>query len=351
MIATLALLLTLSPGDALRLAPPDNAPQPAAMTRPAPASLAPPRSHWPSPVGSLGVGAVLAVAGAVLGGRRRSRGAGRRPAGDPLVVFVSGHGNSSPPGIFAYLASRMGIEPSQARFFDYRWADGGADHGSASEDASIDDTADSLNSYLAGLAEEGQPLYLVGFSKGGAAVAELVGRWDRGDPGPNEAVVGAAMLEPPLASGVHGFLQSVGSHWGPIPDDGGYDPRVCSGGACFDSRQHLGDASGVEVLVVRNPQAGITTFADVPQGLRVYEASDGGPGFLKTLVTRPWDLPHRMAAAHMAVLGDPRVGDCIAAEIVEAGSCDLPRAGYGPPAGLIVHGPGASTGMAINKML
>jgi hypothetical protein len=352
VISVLVALLTLAPGDAVRLAPPEQAVPPAGMVR-SDELPAPVRPSTPSraPVAVLGGVSGLAIWAASRRGREQSAGPVKGASEEPLVVFVSGHGNPSPPGLFAGLIAGMGLDPSRVRYFDYRWADGGSDLASASQDASIDAAADSLNSYLAGLAESGQAIYLIGFSKGGAGIAELVGRWDRGDPGPNSAVVGAALLDPPLASGIHGFLQSVGTRWGPIPDDGGYDPIVCSGLTCVDSRRYLGDVSGVEVMVVRNPKAGITNFADAPEGLRVYEASDGGPGFLRTLFTRPWNVAHRAAEAHMAVLQDSRVADCIAAEMEEVGSCDLPRAGYRPPAGLIVHGPGSAVNMPVNRVL
>jgi hypothetical protein len=352
VISALIVLLALAPGDALRLAPPERTTRPAGIVRSDdPAAPVRPSTPFPTPAAVLGGMSGLALWAASRRGREPKAEPVDGASADPLVVFVSGHGNSSPPGLFAYLIAEMGLDSSRVRFFDYRWADGGTDMADASEDTSIDAVADSLNSYLAGLAESGRRMYLVGFSKGGAGIAELVGRWDRGDPGPTGAVVGAMLLDPPLASGIHGFLQSVGTHWGPIPDDGGYDPMVCSGLTCVDSRRNLGDASGVEVMVVRNPKAGITNFADIPEGLRVYEASDEGPGFLRTLFTRPWNLAHRAAEAHMAVLQDARVADCIASEMGEVGSCDLPRAGYRPPAGLIVHGPGSSVGIPINKML
>ena len=64
-------------------------------------------------------------------------------------------------------------------------------------------------------------------------------------------------------------------------------------------------------MVVRNPQSGVAGFADIPEGLRVYDADDGGPGVLETLFTRPWAIASRIAAAHNSVLHDPRVADCV----------------------------------------
>lgn len=334
LVLALALLAEPAPADGLRLAPdPTVGPAPA----PAPAVPSPARPGVPwmpvgAALGSLAAGLAALAAGIWTTRREAEQAAAAR---EPLVVFVSGHGSRPAPGVFAHLAMLMGIDPTEARYFDYRWAEGGSDHVRASQGATIDETADALAGYLAGLSALGRPLYLVGFSKGGAGIAELVARWDRGQPGATN-VMGAALLDPPLASGVHGFLQSLGTLWGPLADDGGYRPVRCSLFSCTDSRAHLGEASGVRVMVVRNPQSGVANFADVPEGLRVYEASDGGPGFFETLFTRPWALVGRISEAHNAVLHDPRVADCIAAEMQQSVTCSLPLAGVssGAPAWL-----------------
>ncbi len=346
MIPTLALAIALfadpTPAAGVRLAP-DPVPPAAAATRvPVPGLPA----GLPLPAAAGGAAAGLAALAAV-------RWRGRRPEGDaaPLVVFVSGHGNGSPVGLFSRLVTLMGLDPDRARYYDYRWADGGRNHQLASEYASIDETADALDGYLAGLADQGRPIYLVGFSKGGTSIAELVARWDRQDPGAAHGVIGAALLDPPMASGIHGWLQSVGAAWGPIPDDGGYNPVQCDRQGCVDTRAHLGEASGVEVVVMRNPQAAITNFGDVPKDLRVYEASNGGPGFIETLFTHPWDLASQVTDAHLAVLDDPRIAECIAGEIGGSGYCSLPVPGQHPPAALIGHGPGYALKVPLNKML
>ncbi len=345
MIPTLALALALLadpvPADGVRLAPdPTVAPAAAAATTPA----LPFPGGLPLPAAGGAVAGLTALA--VIRWRNR-----RVPEAQtlPLVVFVAGHGNGSPRDLFSHLVTLMGLDPDQARYYDYRWADGGRDHQKASEYASIDETADALDGYLAGLADQGRPIYLVGFSKGGTSIAELVARWDRQDPGSAHGVVGAALLDPPMATGIHGWLQSVGSAFGPIPDDGGYNPIQCDFHGCTDSREHLGEAAGVDVVVMRNPQAGITNFADVPEGLRVYEASDGGDGFLRTLFTRPWDLVSRVTDAHEAVLDDPRVAECLVSQVSGSGYCHLPVPGQHPPAGLIGQGPGVSLKVSLNK--
>lgn len=329
MISVLALALALltepAPGDGLRLAP-DPAPGP--VPAPSVGSPVSPGVPW-LPVGGA-LGGLAAGVAALAAGFWSTRRENEQAVGsaEPLVVFVSGHGSGPAPGVFAHLAMLMGIDPTDARYFDYRWAEGGTDHVGASQNATIDETADALAGYLAGLSALGRPLYLVGFSKGGAGIAELVARWDRGQPGSTN-VAGAALLDPPLASGIHGFLQSLGTLWGPLADDGGYGPVSCSWWSCTDSRAHLGEASGVQVMVVRNPQSGVANFADIPEGLTVYEASDGGPGFWETLFTRPWALMSRISEAHNAVLHDPRVAGCIAAEMWGTGTCSLPTAGGG----------------------
>ena len=326
---TLALLTEPVPGDGLRLAPdPVVVPSSAgAVTAVSPSAPSQPLSQ--ALAGALaGLVAGLTTLAAGIWAARRENEQSAAGSSEPLVVFVSGHGSGSAPGVFAHLSTLMGIHPGEARYFDYRWAEGGTDHTHASQEATIDELADALGGYLAGLSALGRPIYLVGHSKGGAGIAELVARWDGGQPG-GERVQGAALLDPPMASGIHGFLQSLGTMWGPLADDGGYDPFRCSLLACADTRDRLGLASGVQVVVVRNPQSVVANFADLPAGLRVYEAPDGGPGLLETLLTRPWAILNRIGTAHNAVLHDPRVADCIVAEMRQPGACSLPQAGRG----------------------
>jgi hypothetical protein len=270
-------------------------------------------------------GAVVAVAGAAVATVRR-----RRSEDGPLVVFVSGHGQDSPQAAFASLARSMGLDGADIRYFDYRWAEATDGHGTASEHAGIDDAADALQGYLAGVAGEGRPIAVVGFSKGGAAIAEVIGRWDRVDALRVPSVHTAVLLDPPIAGGLLGRLQSLGRHVGPIPDDGGYHPRPCPWPWCRDHRRHLGEASGVSVAVIRNPKAGVTNLGGIPDGLRVYDARDDGPDLVDLLFTRPWAIPGRASEAHTAVLHDPEVADCIVAEMRRPGTCRLPRAGHPP---------------------
>ena len=332
-----ALLLTVMmalapPGDATRLGP-----DPAETSVPA---TAVPSTPPPVPVKTplLPVASIIA-AGVALAAVLRGRGDEPAPGDglglseDPLVVLVPGHGNV--PGDFGGLIDLMDLDPGEYRVFDYRWTVETTDHVRASQAASVDSTADALNAYLAGVTDGGREVYLIGFSKGGAAIAELVSRWDDGVPSPVPGVVGAALLDPPISGGIQGFIQSLGFYVGSIPDDGRYDPTECSLlGGCVDNREHLGEGAGIEVLVLRNPKAGITNFNGRPAGLRVYDLAEEGRGPLSALLHNPFSYSARVAEAHDAVLYDQRVADCIRSEMAELGSCDIPvespsHAGYG----------------------
>lgn len=338
LLITFVLALT-APGDANRLAPDPPEPTPP-VTAPAQA----PASPAEAPV--LPIASILA-AGAALAAGLRGRddepapGDGLGLSGDPLVVFVPGHGNG--PADFHDLVDLMDLGPDDYRVFDYRWTVETTDQVHASQAAGIDSTADALNAYLAGVTDGNRKVYLVGFSKGGAGIAELVSRWDDGAPPPVPGVVGAALLDPPISGGFQGFVQSIGKYVGPIPDDGGYNPMECDWlRRCHDNRDHLGDAAGVEVLVLRNPKAGITNFDDRPDGLRVYDVPDDGRGPLGALLHNPFTYSSRVAEAHDAVLRDQRVADCIRAEMAELGSCDIP--GPGRQASLVRCGGGGGGG-------
>jgi hypothetical protein len=244
------------------------------------------------------------------------------PPEDTLVVFVPGHGNG--PEVFDDLIDEMGLRDDQVRFFDYRLATEDVDVVDGSERASVEEAADALNGYLAGLSSLGRPMYVVGYSKGGAVAAELLGRWDDGAAGPADAVGGVALLDPPLATGPHGWLQSLGRAVDVIPDDGGYDPVSCTflSFGCDDQRDFLGWGAGIDPAVIRNPKSGITSFGDSPRGLRIYDAPDAGPA-VGSLWWKPWEMPGRMAEAHRAVLEDAAVADCLVAEMHEPGACSL----------------------------
>ncbi|HEX9977988.1 MAG TPA: hypothetical protein VGB41_05085 [Acidimicrobiia bacterium] len=294
--------------------------------------VAPASPVAPAQVPVLPGAAILGGAAlAALALSRREPGAalGLKPPEDAVVVFVPGHGQGEASEVFDDLIDLMGLDSDAARYFDYRLVTGEENPVDASEHASIDDATRALNAYIGAVALEGRPVWIVGFSKGGATVANLVAAWDDGAYGPADAVEGAFLLDPPISAGAHGWLQSLGQGYGPIPDDGGYDPVQCwlVLWGCHDEREQLGEAAGVEVLVVRNPDAGVTSFGDHPDGLRVVDAPDGGRGFWDQVWHDPLGLPARVATAHEAVLGDPAVARCLVAEMSHTGGCDLKPAG------------------------
>ncbi|HEX9856102.1 MAG TPA: hypothetical protein VGC47_12380 [Acidimicrobiia bacterium] len=330
-----------SPSDALGLAPlPPIAVDPPRSLPPiavdpwrgfprqvSPAAAAPLRRRIPSPspAGPAGMAALamLAVAaGSARGGRRsRSGDAGRAafPA-DVVLVFVPGFG-SERTGTFAPLVARLGVPPNQYVEFDWRLAAGGVSHPIAASGASVAEGADALEAMLGSLATEGKRVYLVGHSKGGAAIAELVARWDRAPHLRVRDVVGSALLDPPLDVGLLGALQSLGLPFVVVPNDGGYDPQACTVTRCGDARVDLGVASSVEVLVIRNPDAAVTSFVDVPDGLRVHDLErDGGThAFVggRSLA----GMLERIQEAHTAPIGHPATAACILEELRELRSC------------------------------
>lgn len=286
----------------------------------------------PPAVGLGVIAAALALIQRRDGNLAPSAGLGLRPS-DPVFVFVPGHGQPHGSQAFDELIGLMGLADDSVQHFDYRWIEGSPSHTQASEDVRVEDAASALNAYIAGVTSQGRDVYLVGFSKGGSTVAELLADWDDGRWGPTDAVVGAALLDPPIAAGAHGWLQSVGRRIGPVPDDGGYDPVQCRFLTlwCDDRRAHLGEAAGVDVVVIRNPRAAITSFGDVPPGLRVHDAADDGPGPLGQLFRNPFGLPGRVVEAHESVLSDPRVAACLMGEVRRSGTCDLPLRRSTPP--------------------
>ncbi len=297
----------LSPGDGLGLAPSSDS-----------GSGRPPARSPFVPIGGAGLGGV-ALAGSVL---VRRRGGGSRRDSGPLFVYVPGHGGD--PDGFDDLAGRIGADPSDVRVFDYRWAWASSDPVEASRWAPTSDAADALGAYLAALGSDGRQIYLVGHSKGGAVITEVVGRWDAHPEKGVDAVVGAAILDPPIASGPLGLLQSIGWLHGDTADDGLFDPVRCDWNGCSDIRDGLGEVSGVEVVIVRNPDAGFTNFWGRPDDVRVYDLDDGGGSMLGRFpdFVGMWQ---RMGEAHNSVLHSDTVADCIASEAQVAGSCDWPE--------------------------
>jgi hypothetical protein len=333
VLAGIVLVGVLAVGPGLGLAPGDESePSPPPPPEvPAPEPPEEPDPGWPLAAVLLG----LAAAAAALAAQRPGSALGLRPPENTLVVFLPGHGQGPGEEVYAEFVEEMGLDPEDARYFDYRWVTGDTDAKRAAALAPTDRSASSLNAYLAGVSDGERPVWLVGFSKGSAVIAELVAAWDRGAPRPNPGVTGAMLLDPPMARGIHGKLQSIGQVAGLIPDDGGYDPVDCSliWFWCRDARDRLGEASGVEVIVVRNPRAGLTSFGDHPEGLRVVDAPDNGPGPWGQLLRNPLRLFGRLSEAHEAVLSDPAVARCLVAEMWWPGSCELGR----EPAAMVFH--------------
>ena len=270
------------------------------------------------PAGGLGIGGVI-VAGSLLARRRRA-GEGSAAYG-PVFVYVPGHAGD--PRGFDDLAARMGIDPKDVRVFDYRWAWPTADMIEASRRATTDDAADALGAYLAALGSDGRPIYLVGHSKGGAVITEVVSRWDAVPALGVDAVIGATILDPPISSGPLGLLQSLGWVHGETADDGLFSPVRCGWTGCHDVRDRLGERSGVEVVIVRNPDAGFTNFRDRPERVRVYDLDDRG-GSMQSRFPDVVGMWQRMGEAHNSVLHSDTVADCIAAEARSAGTCSWP---------------------------
>ena len=296
-----------APGDALGLAP--RAPE-SSRSGPVRIPLA--------PVSGAGIGGAV-IASAVLARRRHTGAAPYRE--DPLYVYVPGHGGGFHG--FDDLASRIGVDGDDVRVFDYRWAWPSDDPLEAARRATTDDAADALGAYLAALGDDGRPIYLVGHSKGGAVITEVVGRWDQHPAVGVDAVVGAAILDPPISSGPLGLLQSVGWFHGSTADDGLFNPIRCGWSGCRDIRDGLGEKSGVEVVIVRNPDAGFTNFRDRPDGVRVYDLDDGN-GSMLSRFPNIFGMWSRMGDAHNSVLHSDTVAACIAAESRKIGSCTWP---------------------------
>lgn len=275
----------------------------------------------------------MASLGAALHWMRREVEATRAaPTTAPVgirLVFVPGHG-SPESGTFDDLMGMLGVSDTgglDVLQLDHRDLVASASHPDAARRSTVDDLADGLGVMLRALGRGGEQIYLVGHSKGAAAIAELLARWDRDPERAVPEVVGAALLDPPMSGGLLGLAQGAGRHLHhAIPHDGGYSPHRCSLRGCRDTRDHLGTAAGVEVIVFRNPDALVTNFTDAPDGLRVYDISQPG--------SEPRVDPSSIGAAHSYPLRSQAVAACIADELRRRGSCRWPirrwLAGEGP---------------------
>lgn len=300
----------VAPGDGIGLAPNPIVRQTAARPSSGRLPVAPP-NPWSVPI-PMAVGVGAAAVG--VGYRRRRE--------DPLVVLVHGDGGSSSD--FWYLVREMGIDPDRVLAFDYSTVDGGVSSTESSRTVPTWAAAAALDALLRGLAEDNANIYSLHHSRGGAVGTAMIADIDDGTRSPIDGYRGAALLDPAIASGMTGVLQTVGGYgWGlgkRIPDDGGFDPIRCSGFSCRDVRVNLGDKAGVEVVAIRNPDAVITNFHGQPEGLRVFDLVDDKPSALRYLLA-PFAFQRRVSEAHASVLTSPVVAACVASEIEEPGSC------------------------------
>jgi len=307
MIPTTGSDIDLVPGDGIGLAP-----NPAVATD---------RSAFPSTKrqstlpGSFPLSVGGAVAAAGVGYRRRRE--------DPLVVLVHGDGGS--PENFDTLVASLGVPPERIVAFDYSVVDGGGSSEHSSHLVPTTDAAVALDALIRGLSQDNANIYSIHHSRGGSVGVEMIAGLDDGTRLPIDGYRGAALLDPAIAAGSLGYLQSVGRGSSrlavAIPDDGGFDPIRCADGSCRDVRQHLGRASGVEVVAIRNPDAEVTNFDDRPQGLRVFDVVDRKVSAWLYGLVHPVLGWKRVTEAHGSVLTDADVAACVVAEIEKPGSC------------------------------
>ncbi len=299
----------LVPGDGIGLAPNPIVRSSIGSTAP---GQPPSRPLFPMSI-PLAVGTVAALGASVVFKRRRND--------DPLVVVVHGDGGS--PESFRYLTTAMGIPTSRVVAFDYSAVDGGESSTESSHRVSTVDAADHLDAMLRELSRDNANIYTVHHSRGGAVGAELIADLDEGSRQPIDGYRGAALLDPAIAAGAHGLLQSLGGFWpfGMIPDDGGFNPVRCTDDGCRDIRAHLGESADVEVVAIRNTDAVLPNFWGRPEGLRVFELRDFLPSAALLVNINPMLALLRMSHAHTSVLKSGVVADCVRAEIDEPGSC------------------------------
>ncbi|MCZ7533377.1 MAG: alpha/beta hydrolase [Acidimicrobiia bacterium] len=297
------------PGDGIGLAPNPIIRSSSASTTPGPR---PSRPLFPTSI-PFAAGTAAALGASVVFKRRRND--------DPLVVVVHGDGGS--PESFRSLTDAMGIPTWRVVAFDYSTVDGGASSTASSHRVSTADAADRLDAMLRELSMDNANIYTVHHSRGGAVGAELIADLDEGSRPPIDGYRGAALLDPAIAAGPHGWLQSLGGSWpfGMVPDDGGFDPIRCTEDGCRDIRAHLGESAGVEVVAIRNTDAVLPNFWGRPEGLRVFDVRDLLPSAALLVNINPVLALLRMSQAHNSVLKSGAVAQCVRAEIDEPGSC------------------------------
>jgi hypothetical protein len=259
-----------------------------------------------------------------------------------LVVVVHGDGGSAQD--FRFLVNKLGIDPDRVVAFDYSSIDGGVSSTESSRTVPTRVAAQALDALIRDLAKDNANIYSLHHSRGGAVGAEMIANIDDGSNAHIDGYRGAALLDPAIASGMMGALQTAGGFgWGlgkRIPDDGGFDPIRCDAFECRDIRQNLGENAGVEVLAIRNPDAVVTNFRGEPEGLRVFDLIDDKPSALWYLGSFA-AFQSRVSEAHASVLVSELVADCLSSEIADPGSCPGLKE---PPTSYIYAGTGGGGG-------
>jgi pimeloyl-ACP methyl ester carboxylesterase len=304
----------LAPGDGLGLDPAPVTVSEVRLPAPGPASGATDRPA----TGGARPRAVAAVGGLTVAAVALAAGARRRDE-DPVIVLVHGDGGSARD--FDPLLAQMGVAPHRVVEFDYRLVSDGATSTSASRHADADTAAEGLDALIRSVAAEHGTVYSIHHSKGGAVGVEMIADLDAGVRPPIPGYVGAALLDPAIGSGGLGWLQRMGGAFDRIPDNGGFDPWRCDHLGCRDIRDHLGDPSGVEVVAIRNPDAVVTNFTDLPEEMRVYDLVDDGEPSALASWWNPIAALRRIFEAHGSVLRHPAVASCLSAETSAVGAC------------------------------
>jgi pimeloyl-ACP methyl ester carboxylesterase len=329
MFAAALVVLTLSSplslGDVDGLVPGDGV-----ALDPVPAVVVPLGLPEPSDRGSrstvpLGMGAVASVTlvgAGVVAGRRRRR------SMEPLLVLV--HGNGGSEASFDPLLDQLSVGSFEVVAFDWRTTTPAATSTEASKVAPTEAAAHDLDTLLRELSKDHGNIYTIHHSKGGAVGVAMIAALDDGTRPAIDGYRGAALLDPAIATGWLGAVQRFGAFSTHLPDNGGFDPVACSSDGCRDRRDHLGEASGVDVIAIRNPDAVVSNFRDQPDGLRVFDLVDDGKPSALWFSGIPLVFASRVSEAHSSVLEHWSVADCISAEVVTAGSCEWKGDSWSP---------------------
>lgn len=315
-LVVLTLSLPLNSDDVDGLVPGDGVALDPVPTVAIPLGLPEPPGRGSRSTVPLGVGAVasMALLGAgVVSGRKRRR------SMEPLLVLV--HGNGGSAASFDPLLDQLSVGSFEVVAFDWRTTAPAVTSTEASKAASTQEAALDLDRLLRELSRDHGNIYTIHHSKGGAVGVAMIAALDDGTRPEIDGYRGAALLDPAIATGWLGAIQRFGDFNAHLPDNGGFDPVVCSSDGCRDRREHLGEASGVDVIAIRNLDAVVSNFWDQPDGLRVFDLVDDGKPSALWFSGFPLVFVSRVSEAHGSVLKHWSVADCISAEVVTGGSC------------------------------